>query len=265
MVSDVKRRGSLGRRRVALLVAASVFGLIGCSVPVASGLEESDANEVVLRLDHASIDATKEIDPTVEGKFRVTVAQDDTPAAVEALHSEGLPRVRPKGVMDTTSQGSLLPGPESEHAQLEAGRAGEFERSLLGVEGVTFARVHLSLPSRPLFGSDKEGRATASVLIAQHESRLTQESVQRLIAGGVPNLAREDVQVVFVQKSASEKARNRELAHVGPIAVAAGSRALLQGLLAGTFFLLIALASILALREARAARRIRELEGDKAR
>ncbi|HVJ94482.1 MAG TPA: hypothetical protein VM580_32065, partial [Labilithrix sp.] len=49
----------------------------GCTVPVAASLDEADANRVVVALDQSGVDATKEVDPTSEGKFRVTVARDD--------------------------------------------------------------------------------------------------------------------------------------------------------------------------------------------
>ncbi len=255
----MKREGN-GQRGVVWFLLAGCL-LAGCSVPVASALDETDANEIVLRLERSNIDATKEIDPTAEGKFRILVARDDTPEAVEALHDERLPRVKPKGVLESTAQGALLPGPESEHAQLEAGRAGEFERTLLGIEGVIYARVHLSLPRKLAFGSEKESKATASVLVAQRGAQLSQEAVQRLVAGGVPNLAREDVQVVFLpQGPTAAKDRPRELAHVGPIAVAAGSRSLLQALLGGSLVLLMGLAAALLVLQSRALRKIRELE-----
>src|SRR5262245_20409895 len=60
------------RRSVLSLALASLA--LGCSVPVAASLDEVDANRVVVALDQSGIDAAKEVDPTTEGKFRVTVA-----------------------------------------------------------------------------------------------------------------------------------------------------------------------------------------------
>src|SRR5277367_6837999 len=95
-------RAGSGRRsptpRAALLV---LLALAGCAVPVAGGLDETDANRIVVALDHALVEATKEADPTVEGKFRVMVPRDDAARALEAMRSEDLPRPHAAGVMDT--------------------------------------------------------------------------------------------------------------------------------------------------------------------
>ena len=73
-------------RLVPLLLSLALVALValaGCTVPVAAGLDEVDANRIVVALDHASVDAVKESDPVVEGKFRVVVARDG-PVAQDA-------------------------------------------------------------------------------------------------------------------------------------------------------------------------------------
>jgi type III secretory pathway lipoprotein EscJ len=45
------------------LVVATAVALAGCAVPVAAGLEEGDANRVVVALDHAGIDALRRPTP----------------------------------------------------------------------------------------------------------------------------------------------------------------------------------------------------------
>jgi type III secretory pathway lipoprotein EscJ len=48
--------------------AVLAFALLaGCAVPVAAGLDEPDANKVVVALDQAGVDAVKDADPQVEG------------------------------------------------------------------------------------------------------------------------------------------------------------------------------------------------------
>ena len=122
--------------------------LAGCQVPVAAGLDENDANRVVVALDHAGIDAAKEADPTSEGRFRVTVAHDDASRALTTMADEQLPRAKSRGVLEATERGQLVPSLATEHAQLVAGMAGELERTLGNLDGVLSARVHLNLPAR---------------------------------------------------------------------------------------------------------------------
>src|SRR5579859_7812833 len=124
---------------VALSVAA-------CAVPVANGLDELEANRIVVALDRASIDATKEADPATEGKFRVDVSRDDVAAALGAMKDEELPRPRPPGVLDAFGKGALVPSETQERGAFIAGLEGDFERTLDGIDGVLSARVHLNLP-----------------------------------------------------------------------------------------------------------------------
>ena len=188
------------RRAAALLVLACVLTLVACSVPVASGLDESDANRIVLALDRANVDATKESDPNVEGKFRVTVVRDEAGRALTLMRDEELPRPRSPGVLDAMDKGALVPGQAAEHAQFVAGLAGDLQRTLEGVDGVLSARVHLNVPAVDPLRDAPPAKTTASVLLEHRGSTppLASDAVQRLVAGGVPGLAPADVTVVLV-------------------------------------------------------------------
>jgi type III secretion protein J len=231
--------------------------LAGCGVPVASGLDEGDANRVMVALDRVAIDATKEPDPTVEGKFRVLVPRDDTARALGTMRSEVLPRPHIAGVLDTVDKGALVPSTAQEHAQLVAGLAGDLGRTLEGVEGVLVARVHLNVAAPDPLRLGPGPRTTASVLVEHRGATppLTEAAVARLIAGGVPDLALADVAVVFVARPAETVPAEAELRHVGPIAVARASIRLLQATLGTLFVLCAALASATLL----LARRVRAL------
>jgi type III secretion protein J len=218
--------------------------VMGCAAPVAAGLDEADANRIVVALDRASIDASKEGDPAVEGKFRVLVARDDVARALGAMRDEELPRAKPSSVLDAIGKGALVPSQTAEHAQLVAGMAGDLERTLQGIDGVVFARVHLNLPAPNPLGEAKGAHASASVLVEHRGSvpPLSNDAVQRLVAGGVAGLAPSDVNVVTVSRAAPPASGASPIAHVGPIAVARGSMRVLQGALVA----LVALVALLA-------------------
>jgi type III secretion protein J len=232
------------------LWACCTFVLAACAVPVAAGLDEPEANRVVVALDRAKIDATKEIDPLGEGKFRVTVSRDDTARALAAMQEEQLPRAKAKGILDAVDKGALVPSEASEHAQLVAGLAGELERTLEGIDGVLAARVHLNVPQRDPLHETVSGpgapKSTASVLIEHRGATppLTSEAVQRLVAGGVTGLAPFDVAVVTVPRLAPAASRESDLAHVGPIAVARASVRPLQLALVGLTLIAAAFAAL---------------------
>jgi type III secretion protein J len=228
--------------RRAVLALASL--LTACSVPVAAALDDSEASRVVVALDHATIEASKEADPNAEGKWRVSVPREDVARALGVMREEELPRSTPPGVLDAVGKGSLVPSEAAEHAQLVAGIAGDLERSLEGVDGVLHARVHLNIsPPSPLRDAPP-ARSSASVLLEHRGSTppLSADSVARLVAGGVANMLPADVAVVFVSRPAPAGTPESGLAHVGPIAVARSSVRTLQ---AGTVAL-VALVAILS-------------------
>ncbi len=219
--------------------------LVACSVPVAGGLDDTEANRVFVALDRANIDAAKEQDPVGDGKWRVSVARDDLPRALSVMRGEDLPRRDLPGVIDAVGKGSLVPSEAMEHAQLVFGIAGELERSLEGIDGILTARVHLNVPAASPLRDSAPPRGTAAVLVEHRGAAppLSADSIQRLVAGGVAGLMPADVAVVMVARNARPGFDGGDgLAHVGPIAVGRASMRQLQAALVG----LVALAALLA-------------------
>jgi type III secretion protein J len=216
------RQGSFSLSAVLCALVAA------CSVPVAGGLDDSEANRVFVALDRSSVEATKEPDPTADGKWRVSVMRDELPRALSVLRAEDLPRSDPPTVLDSMGKGALVPSELAEHAQLVAGMAGELERSLEGIEGILRARVHLNVPSpsalRPSglpagLGGDQP-LGSASVLI-EHRGAIppiSADAVQRLVAGGVPGLLPTDVAVVMVAQQGPPPVGVDGAAPAGPLA-----------------------------------------------
>jgi type III secretion protein J len=249
--------------RLFVTALLALLGMSGCAVPVAAGLEEGDANRVVVALDHAGIDASKEADPGAEARFRVMVPRDDAARALVTMADEQLPRPKARGLLEAADRGQLVPSQAAEHAQLVAGLSGELERTLGTVEGVLAARVHLNLPPRDGLRDGPPPKATASVLVEHRGTTppLAPESIQRLVAGGAPGLAPADVAVVFVPRIARRADGSRpDIAHVGPIGVARGSITTLRASLAGLVLLVLALAGAALGLYAKLARLRREQE-----
>lgn len=214
----------MGSRTLACIIALAL--LVGCSVPVANGLDESDSNRVMVALENGGVAAQKEADPDSEGKWRVTVARDDASAAIAVMSSENLPPPSTPGVLDALGQGSIVPSRTVEHAKLVAGKAGELERSLQAIDGVLSARVHLAVPMQDAFADDtKPTPPTASVLIRHRGATppIATSEVQRLVAGAVAGLDAEHVSVVMTPIPPAARPRDHELARVGPITVTRSS------------------------------------------
>lgn len=248
------------RRTGVWLVGLMALVALGCTSPVAAGLDEADANSVVVALDQQGIDAQKEADPTTEGKFRVLVSRDDASRALATMADEQVPRPKTRGVLDATDRGQLVPSQAAEHAQLVAGLSGELERTLAAIDGVLAARVHLNLPARDALRDGPAPKATASVLVEHRGATppIAPEAVQRLVAGGAPGLAPADVAVVFVARPARPHGGRPDIAHVGPIAVMRGSSSTLKGAFAGLGLLVLVFAGATLALWVRLARAVRE-------
>ena len=231
---------------------------VGCTVPVAGGLDEGQANRIVLALDHAGVGAEKEADPAVEGRFRVVVERDEAPRAITAMRAEDLPAPASPGLLDAMGKGALLPSRLTEHAQFVAGLSGELERTLIAIEGMLSARVHVSIPEADPLREGPRVKTTASVLL-QHRGAtppIDVHEVKRIVAGAAPALAPEDVAVVMVPRPASAAA-DRALARMGPITATRGSVSLLRMVTAGIVAVDLALvAAVLVLWS-----RLRKLRG----
>lgn len=247
------------RRAAALALWAAVT--MGCTREVAAGLDEPDANRGVVALARAGVDAEKEVDPTSEGRFRLVVGRDEATLAISVLAGEEIPRPKAPAVAQGSS---LVTSPEADRAARIAATAAQLERSLASIDGVHDARVHLDVPvvdplGAALAGDGKSLHPTASVLLRHRgaASPIADAEIKKLVAGAVSGLAPADVAVVVVPIAAAAKAGDREIAHVGPIAVTRGSLGTLKLVLAGSLGLLLLL-SVAVLTLAGRLRRSRE-------
>jgi type III secretion protein J len=218
------------------------FVAAGCTVPVAGSLDDGQANRIVLALDRAGVGAEKELDPAAEGHYRVMVERDEAPRAITAMRAEDLPTPPSPGLLDSLGKGTLLPSRLAEHAHFLAGLSGELERTLLAVEGMLSARVHVSIPQADPLREGPRVKATASVLL-QHRGAtppIDAHEVKRIVAGAAPGLSPEDVAVVMVPR-APGAAADRALSRLGPITATRGSVSLLRMVTAGIVMVALAL------------------------
>jgi type III secretion protein J len=231
--------------RVALLAVA--VALAGCEATVASGLDEAQANAVVVALEGDGIGASKEASAGTsdEARFDVRVPADDVGHALVALSSAELPRDDEPGIAEVFGEGGLVPTATEERARYVSALGGELARSIEGIEGVLDARVHIALPEPRDFALDQEApRPRASVLVKKRAAAaaIDETQVQSLVAFAVSGMQRDDVAVVIVEVP-TPAASQSTLTRIGPIAVTHGSAPILKGVLGGAF----ALDAILAL------------------
>ncbi len=238
------------------------LALGGCDAAIAGGLDEAQANEIVVALDGQGISALKarEEGASETPTFRVDVSREETARALTALRTAELPRARERGIEEVFGAGGLVPTATEERARFTAALSGELVRTLESIDGVLDARVHLALPERrdlPLDAPPARPRASVLIKYRRGPTRPWDDaSVRALVAGAVDGLDAADVTVVGVPAPAPPTGAQAALVRFGPIAVTRGSAGALKALLAASLLLNVAVtlgAALLSRRRARAA------------
>jgi type III secretion protein J len=178
--------------RIATLPAL-LFGVVllaGCgSSPLYSDLTERQANEVQAALLSARIEAQKSAMAKGKG-WAVTVAQSEIPRAMAVLNAAGLPRQQLRTLGDVFPKEGFVSSPLEERARYVFALSQEVERTLMQLDGVVEARVHIALPERSVLDERPESASASVVIIeragAQLEARET--DIKAIVTDGVEGL-----------------------------------------------------------------------------
>lgn len=206
-----------------------------CAVPVANDLDEASANKVIAALGRSGVAADKQRDPDHEGRFSVDVGRGDASFALSVMAREELPPESSPSWSETLARGSFIPSRSDEQAKLLLATAGELQRSLLSVDRVIAARVHLAVPrSDALAPQASPGAPTASVLLKHGgaQSPISESDVSRLVAGAVPGLDPSGVTVVMKAVPESVERTGTELVRLGPLTTTRSSLPYLRWMIA---------------------------------
>lgn len=157
--------------------ASSLKGLLALAVSLVlaacgdetlySALGEQQANEVQAALIAGGIGARKA--PVEGGAFAVRVAPADIPGAMSVLRALGLPRVTPANMGEVFSREGLIASPTEERARYLYALSQELSATLMQIEGVVSARVHVALPERDSLTRERATQASVAVVIIHRD------------------------------------------------------------------------------------------------
>jgi type III secretion system YscJ/HrcJ family lipoprotein len=150
-----------------LLIALVGALATGCKKEVYSGLSQSEANEIIVTLADAKIEADKVAGP-VDKKgptFSIAVPEEAWVNAMETLQRAQLPRQHERGLSEIFANQGMIPTETEEKARFLNGLQGDLVNSLEAVSGIVDARVHLVLPELNALEGKDITQARASVLI----------------------------------------------------------------------------------------------------
>lgn len=195
--------------RRAILLLALAAALSGCGgEELLHGLDEPQANEVLVALDEGGLAATKRREEGSDGQWMVAVGAHDAARAHRVLAERELPRPRPPGFGEVFGKGSMVPTPTEEHALYLHALAGELSRSVESIDGVVEARVHLGLPQPdPLRPGDVPAPRGAVLVKCRPAAcdavRALEAGIRALVAGAADGLEPGAISVVIAPGAAA--------------------------------------------------------------
>src|ERR1700677_3623488 len=182
---------------VAAAVAAAVWLVLwsqGQNYTVLYGqLSERESGQVMDALTAAGIEY--KLSPS----GAVSVLESKVQEARIRLAGQGLPQSDAMGIEMIQKESTLGSSSMMESARYQSVLETELARTIVKVQGVESARVHLALPKPSVFLRDAR-KATASVLLQLYPGRRLEPAqvaaIVHLVASSVPELAANDVTLV---------------------------------------------------------------------
>lgn len=183
---------------------------------IVNGLEEKDANEILVYLSDKGISAEKTPEAAGGGGgakivlYHIDVSADQATEAMALLNQAGLPRRKIQNLLNIFSGSGLVPSDLEQKIRYEAGLAEQVASTIRKIDGVLDADVQLSFPREdPLNPGQYKGKITASVFV-KHNGILDDPNshlitkIKRLVAASVTGLNYDDVTVIPVRANVQE-------------------------------------------------------------
>tara|TARA_R100000306_G_scaffold62416_1_gene69786 strand:- start:22277 stop:22915 length:639 start_codon:yes stop_codon:yes gene_type:complete len=175
-------------RLIALLLSSLL--LAGCQDPeLYSNLDEQQANEVEAALLSRGIEARKVRAEKGEA-FLITVPREDIPDAMATLTNLGLPRHANPSMGDIFKKEGFVSSPTEERARYLHALSQELATTLMQIDGVVTARVHVALPDKHVLQEDVDSASVSVVIIQQPGADLSgyETDIKAIITDGVEGL-----------------------------------------------------------------------------
>lgn len=181
-------------------LAAAVFALVSCAkVPLYSELDEAEANEVMATLLQKNLPCTKV--PGKEGKWILQVSPEDFPLAMSTLNSVGLPREKHQKMGEVFQKSGLISSPTEERIRYISALSQEISDTLMQIDGVLSARVHVALPENdPLAEETKPPSAAVFIKYrAGYDLESSMPDLKNLVTKSIEGLSFDNVEIVMTQ------------------------------------------------------------------
>ncbi len=188
--------------------------LTGCqsSKTIVNGIDERDANEIVVLLAQKKITAYKIQQKAAQAGagprailWDITVNPDQVEQAMAILAQNGLPRTRNPNLIDLFSAQGLVPSDISEKIRYRAGLADELDNMIRKMDGIVDSEVQLSFPQQDVFNPNAPLPPITASVFVKHTGILDDPNAQlapkikQLVSGAISGLSYDNVTVIPIR------------------------------------------------------------------
>jgi len=177
---------------------------------IVNGLDEKEANEIIVLLSTKGIDAEKI--KSLEGSggggaqkaalWDISVPEAETTQAMSVLNNAGLPKKKAQNLLNIFSNTGLVPTDMAEKIRYQAGLASQIASTIRNIDGVLDADVLISFPDEdPLNPNAPKKDITASVYV-KHSGVLDDPNthlmskIKNLVTSSVSGLKYDNVTLI---------------------------------------------------------------------
>ena len=181
-----------------LMALTACLILMSCVTELYSGLTEREANAILGALLERGISAEK---VGADNLFTISVANDDVADALAILDSLGLPQNIRTSMGEVFAGSGIVSSPFEERVRYIYALSEEVAQTLMEIDGVLVARVHIVMPEEPELGQDPRP-SSAAVFIKQRlgfDLDFLMPQIRRMVANSIEGMQYEAVTVVLVE------------------------------------------------------------------
>ncbi len=176
---------------------------------IVSGIDEREANVILVFLESKGINATKSI-ATSSGpggdsgqkKYNIMVEEHQTTLALSILNMNGLPHRQGTNLLELFAKQGLMSTDREENIRYQAGLSSQIANTIMMIDGVIDASVQISFPDSTSTEEGKPEQKITAAIYIKHQGVFDdpnahlETKIKRLLSGSVTGLSINDVTVI---------------------------------------------------------------------
>ncbi len=185
-----------------------VLLVAGCGgAPLYSELSEQQVNEMQAVLLESGIAAEKKASKDGKG-WELLVPRESIPRSMTILNEQGLPQTAAPTMAEIFKKEGFVSSPVEEHARYVYALSQELAHTLMELDGVASARVHVALPTKAMLDKHPQSASVSVVIIEKPGFDLTgyDTDIKAIVTDGIEGL--DDVNKVTVKFFSKERRSN---------------------------------------------------------